>query len=100
MTPVPSQVGQEPFSTFPLPWHFGQTSSPVPAVPSGASSPGLLELSDDGTESSISTLVMGPVLGPAISNPLSPTAAAAGERLASRSYDVGAKDWFENYVSL
>jgi hypothetical protein len=43
MRPVPSQFGQlSPRADFPLPLHCGQMSSPVPGVPGGASSPGLV----------------------------------------------------------
>ena len=40
--PVPSQFGHRLPSTLPLPLQFGQRFSPVPGVPAGASSPGLL----------------------------------------------------------
>jgi hypothetical protein len=40
--PVPSHSGHGPRSTRPLPPQRGQTVSPVPGVPRGASSPGLI----------------------------------------------------------
>jgi hypothetical protein len=36
--PVPPQAGHSPPCKRPVPWHSGQTSSPVPGVPAGASS--------------------------------------------------------------
>jgi hypothetical protein len=43
MRPVPSQFGQAPpRAALPEPLHSGQISSPVPGVPGGASSPGLV----------------------------------------------------------
>jgi hypothetical protein len=42
--PVPPQFSQRSPLIFPDPEHFGQTSSPVPGVPGGASSPGLAAL--------------------------------------------------------
>jgi hypothetical protein len=41
--PVPPQFGQSlPFSSFPVPRQILHMSSPVPGVPGGASSPGLV----------------------------------------------------------
>src|SRR4051812_42840625 len=40
--PVPPQTGHAPLAARPLPPQLGQTSSPVPGVPAGASSPGLI----------------------------------------------------------
>jgi hypothetical protein len=40
--PVPAQLAQRCWPILPLPWQTGQTFSPVPGVPAGASSPGFI----------------------------------------------------------
>ena len=50
--PVPSQFGHVAPATSPLLLHFGQTSSPVPGVPGGASSPGAISSATSTTTSS------------------------------------------------
>jgi len=50
--PVPSQFAHVSPSTSPLLSHVGQTSSPVPGVPGGASSPGAISSTTSTTMSS------------------------------------------------
>ncbi len=56
--PVPSQVGHGPEEPRPEPPQVGQTFSPVPGVPSGASSPGAIGVGDGSFVAAWSLMVM------------------------------------------